>query len=287
MKNSTSIIFLMSIFCSPFLQAQTISDSLKTSLQEYSSYSQSEVYENHISYQKTVWRRTSLLEKQNLPFFVKGNEITKLIIDAVLVGKLQSYRNDSLKTEMSNEEFEINLIIPQEHVIVDEEILFSSQDNWNQQTISDAWSEEQTENDEEEYLKFQPNQIYILETKSDLFFDTRSNRMINKIKSIDLIIPAKSNPATGLDKTLASFSYQEVMNYLFEENNFVWSNQRNSQANLKPKEAFDLMLLSGILIQSFDNDSYLFYGIDSEQELQKAHLYYNKLIEYESNLWEN
>jgi hypothetical protein len=111
--------------------------------------------------------------------------------------------------------------------------------------------------------------------------------MVNQIKSINLIIPAVINQSTGLDKTLASFSYQKVINYLFEENNFVWSNQRNNRANLNPKEAFDLMLLSGILIQSFDNDSYLFYGLDAKEKLIKAHLYYNKLIEYESELWEN
>jgi hypothetical protein len=88
MKVSTSIIFLafLSIlFISPsyFLQAQTISDSLKN----HSSFIENKVYENHISYQKTVWHRSSLKEKQNQPFFVKDNEITKVIIDAVLLGK--------------------------------------------------------------------------------------------------------------------------------------------------------------------------------------------------------
>lgn len=176
-----------------------------------------------------MWRRSSLKEKQNLPFFVKGNEVTKVIIDAVKLRSIQPYQNDSLKTEMTEDDFIIDLMIPQEHIIIDEEILFPSQGNWNQQAISDAWLEEKTENDiEEESPRFQPNQIYILETKLDLFFDTRQNRMITKIKSIDLIIPAKSNPITGLDKTLASFSYQEVVNYLFEENNFVWYNEKNN-----------------------------------------------------------
>jgi hypothetical protein len=287
MKLSTSIIscitliFIFAFYPSSFLKAQTVSDSSN----EYSN--QNKVYENHISYQKTVWRRSSLKEKQNLPFFVKGNEITKVIIDAVLLEKLKPYRNDSLKTEMSDEEFLANLTIPHENIDLNEEIIFPNQDNWNQQTISNDWNEEMVEEEDEPYLQFQLNQIYILRTKSDLFFDTRRNQMIHKITSIDLIIPAAINEATGLDKRLASFSYQEVMNYLFEENNFVWYNQRNNKSNLNPKEAFDLMLLSGILMQSCENNSYLFYGIDSKEELQKAHLYYNLLIEYESNFWEN
>lgn len=284
MKISTLLIFTF-IFFSFFSKAQTVSDSLNSS-KKYSSYNQNKVYENHISYQKTVWRRISLKEKQNQSFFVKGKEISKVIIDAVLLEELQPYQNDSLKTEMSEEEFTENLTVPQEEITHqgDSEEFFTQYD-WSQN--DDDWNEEISEEELETYLKFQPNQICILRTKSDLFFDTRSNRMINKIKSIDLIIPAKSNPITGLDKILASFSYQEVMNYLFEENHFIWSNQKNNRANLTAKEAFDLTLMSGILIQSFDNNSYLFYGVDSKEELQKAHSYHNRLIEYESNLWEN
>lgn len=271
MKISTSIcvsfIFILafSFLLSPLAKAQTVSDSSN----QYAN--QNKVYENHISYQKTVWRRSSLTEKQNQPFFVKGNEISKIIIDAVLEGKLKPYRNDSLKTEMSDEEFSENLTIPHDEIPHQGESEgFYNQYNWNEGTVSSDWNEEILEEEIEYYDQFQPNQIYILRTKVNLFFDTRRNRMINKIESIDLIIPAAMNESTGLDKTLASFSYQEVMNYLFEESKFVWYNQKNSRANLNPKEAFDLMLLSGILIQSFDNESYLFYRVNSKEELQKA-----------------
>ena len=96
MKISTSIIFsILFISSSYFLQAQTTSDSLKN----HSSL-ENKVYENHISYQKTVWRRISLKEKQNRPFFATDNEITKHIIDAVKRGVITPYKNDSLQLEL-------------------------------------------------------------------------------------------------------------------------------------------------------------------------------------------
>ena len=145
MKISTSIIFcvlLVFIFSisSSSLEAQTVSDSLNPS-KEYSSYNQNKIYENHIAHQKTVWRRISLKEKQNQPFFVKGNEISKVIIEAVLLEKLQPYRNDSLKIEMSSETFSENLTVPQEEITHqgDSEEFFTQYD-WSQN--DDDWNEE-------------------------------------------------------------------------------------------------------------------------------------------------
>ena len=146
MKVSTSIIFLISlllvlIFASSFLQAQTVSDSLKTSLQEYSSYNQNEVYENHISYQKTVWRRISLKETQNQPFFRKDNEITKLIIDAVKLGIIQPYQNDSLTTSMSLEKF-LQHIKYEEFDVSEEVVMMSCWTDFNRKN----WSTEDSIN---------------------------------------------------------------------------------------------------------------------------------------------
>ena len=52
-----------------------------------------------------------LNEKQNQPFFSKGNEITKYLMEWVQSGVLQPYRNDSLKTKITKEDFLKNLVM--------------------------------------------------------------------------------------------------------------------------------------------------------------------------------
>ncbi|WP_291721103.1 hypothetical protein [Bernardetia sp.] len=259
----------------PFLllQAQITSDIV-----------QKTVYENHISYQKTLWRRVSLKEKQNQPFFIEENEITKLIITGVRDGKLQPYDSRDLKTEMSSEHFEENMTVPQEMpCYLTEDIGLEPET-----IISNDWEAE--EELESEWEWFSPRQISILETKENLYFDKRRGKLISQIEVISLIIPAIENKTTGLDKTLANFSYQEVMNYLCESN-FVWQDSQNRATQLQAKEAFDLMLLSGIAVEQIDKNNFgIIYHcnyIDSEHSLKEAHSYYNHLIEYESNFWEN
>ena len=68
--------------------------------------------ESDMMYRKTVWRTVDLREKQNKPFFADGRQITKVIIDAVKRGELPIYKNDSLTTTLTQEEFTVNLTMP-------------------------------------------------------------------------------------------------------------------------------------------------------------------------------
>ena len=65
-----------------------------------------------IMYKKRLWRRMDLKEKQNRSFFAFNNEITKIIIEGVNAGVLFPYKNDSLLTRMSREEFLENMKMP-------------------------------------------------------------------------------------------------------------------------------------------------------------------------------
>ena len=65
--------------------------------------------ESNIMWKQRLWRRMDLNEKQNQPFFSKGNEITKYLIEWVQSGVLQPYKTDSLKTKITKEEFLKNL----------------------------------------------------------------------------------------------------------------------------------------------------------------------------------
>jgi len=61
--------------------------------------------DSNIMWKMRLWRRMDLNEKQNQPFFSKGNEITKYLMEWVQSGVLQPYRNDSLKTKSLKKNF--------------------------------------------------------------------------------------------------------------------------------------------------------------------------------------
>lgn len=53
-----------------------------------------EVEESQIMFQRMVWRRMDLLEKQNKPFFSRNSEVPRLILQAVEEGLIKPYRTD-------------------------------------------------------------------------------------------------------------------------------------------------------------------------------------------------
>ena len=297
MKKSTKAIlwagFSMSLFSSLFVT------SFSTA-QEYGNYANDgynhnsvrPVHESHIMYQKSLWHRVSLKEKQNRPFFATDNEITKVIIDAVKLGIIRPYQNDSLKTRMGQDEFLANLKIPTDEVEYNgvEADIFQQQQAWDEDwtTGTNGWD---TENETGvEAQEFYPKQLYILEIKTNVFFDKNRGRMINDIQAISIILPAEMNPVTGLEKTIATFSYKELAQNLFRDNpTAIYYNERNSQAHRNLEEAFDLMLASGRLIKynNAKNDHIVDIYDDEREALLAAQNYTAKMIEYESNLWEN
>ena len=99
-----------------------------------------------IMYKKRLWRRMDLKEKQNRSFFAYNNEITKIIIEGVNAGVLFPYKNDSLKTRMSKEEFLENLKRPAyggDELTEEEKAMgFTEDDGWGDDGWGDDWAEE-------------------------------------------------------------------------------------------------------------------------------------------------
>ncbi|MCS7003708.1 MAG: gliding motility protein GldN [Cytophagales bacterium] len=238
-------------------------------------------------FRKALWFRMDLREKMNQSFFVPNNEFSKLLIDAVKKGIIQPYRNDSLETRMSLEEFLENLRIPDFQQDDELALEMSNEDVWGNKK----------KNKPKEQAEYFPRQIYIVEIREDLIFDRVRSRMYHDIQAITLIIPGEQTP-TGLDKVLASFSYKELVENLFkpidpntgrrvENPNAIWFNPHNSAAHLNLADAFELRQFSAGLVkyENPKNKSIVdTYGsgkrglIASEQALMK-------LIEYEALLW--
>lgn len=293
MKKSTKAILWAGLSVSLFSSLFTTSFS---NAQEYGNYANDgynhnsvrPVHESHIMYQKSIWHRISLKQKQNRPFFASGNEITGLIIEAVKLGIIRPYQNDSLQTRMSQEEFLSNIQIPSEDIQYSgiEEDIFKQENN-NVWDGEDSWGAEEEGTIAQE---FYANQLHTLEIKTNVFFDKTRSRMINDIQTISIIIPAEMNPATGLEKTVATFSYKELVQNLFRDNSSaIYYNERNNQAHRNLEEAFDLMLANGTLIKYANGqDEHIMDMYDDQHEaLLASQNYQANMMEYESNLWEN
>jgi hypothetical protein len=56
----------------------------------YNQWSTKHIHDSDIMYKQEIWRRMDSKEPMNQPYFASGNEITKLIMDAVKAGTLKS-----------------------------------------------------------------------------------------------------------------------------------------------------------------------------------------------------
>ena len=256
-----------------------------------------------IMYKKRLWRRMDLKEKQNRSFFAFNNEITKIIIEGVNAGVLFPYKNDSLQTRMSREEFLENLKMPVYggEILSEEEkaMGFTEDDAWGD---DDGWGDDSGWGDEKEGDKpadasatagadyFFPADVEVLEIMEDWVFDKRRSRLFYDIQSITLILPATKFPETGLQRQVASFKYkdlEELFRSMPEE--ALWFNPQNSAEHKNLADAFLLRLFSARLIKvSNPEDSYIadIYNTNPKEGLIASQRIEQELLELEHELWE-
>ncbi|MBT31239.1 MAG: gliding motility protein GldN [Thalassobius sp.] len=244
----------------------------------YNPQSTNPVRKDDIMFKKSLWFRMDLRTKVNAPLFANNNEISRLLVDAVKKDIIKPYKNDSLSTAMTKEEFLSRLRIPMADN-VDDDIEWENENPWGDS------SDEAVELGPDEYL---PRQLYVLEMKEDMIFDKRESRMKHDILALTIVIPADQTP-TGIDKVLASFSYKELVNSLFKNNpNAIWFNPQNAGAHMNLADAFTLRLPDGMLVKyenPRDNRIVDLYG-DSKRSLIEAQNAVMQLMEYEALLWE-
>lgn len=254
-----------------------------------------------IMYKKKLWRRMDLKEKQNRSFFAYNNEITKIIIEAVEAGVLFPYKNDSLKTRMSKEEFLENLKMPVyggDELTEEEKAMgFTEDDGWGDDgwgDEGDGWGDEEgTEEEATEEVSadyFFPNDISVLEIVEDWIFDKRRSRLFYDIQSIKLILPAEKFPETGLQREVATFKYKDLED-LFRSmpEEALWFNPQNSAEHKNLADAFLLRLFSARLIKVANpEDSYIsdIYNSSPKEGLIASQKIEQELLELEHELWE-
>jgi gliding motility associated protien GldN len=294
MKNMQKICLLLAVFLGSFgLAIAQERDEFG-----YNINSLRPIHEHDQLWKRTVWVRMDCREKQNKPFFAKNNEITKVIIEAVKAGILRPFQNDSLLTRMSYENFIENLTIPgsDEGLTEEEKAMgFGADDaGWGD---SGGWGDdfggaesESTESTAASSNEYFPHQLNILEIRIDLIFDKKRSRWYRDIQAITLILPAEANTAKGIDQPIASFSYKELVENVFKDNDSaIWYNDANNpREHRNLSEAFDLTLYAAHMVKYSNPDDAMIqdiYGADKSAIVASMQLEH-QLVDFETEFWE-
>ncbi len=293
MKNMQKICLLLALFlCSFGLAVAQERDEFG-----YNINSLRPIHEHDQLWKRTIWVRMDCREKQNKPFFAKNNEITKVIIEAVRAGILRPFMNDSLTTRMSYENFIENLTIPgsDEGLTEEEKAMgFGADDaGWGDTSWGDDIGGAESESADATAVssnEFFPHQINILEIRIDLIFDKKRSRWYRDIQSITLILPAEANSAKGIDQPIASFSYKELVENVFKDNDSaIWYNDANNpREHRNLSEAFDLTLYAAHMIKYSNPDDAAIqdiYGDDKSKIVASMQLEH-QLVDFETEFWE-
>jgi gliding motility associated protien GldN len=257
---------------------------------EYNKNSIHPIPEPDILFRKRIWREIYLKEKKNKPFFARGKEITKFIIDGVKQGILVPYKDEKLDEKITKEQFLENLALPQQEALSAHEkaLGFTEDSGWDNKKVSTT--DNKTKSKEKEVEEFLANEITTLEVMEDLIFDKVKSIFLYDVQTIKLIIPAEKFP-TGLRKTVATFRYKDLAAYFDSKpKEALWINVKNSAGNIKLTEAIERRLFDSRIVKIENPDDLTvddIYNKTPKQSLYASQALEEELIELDQFLWEN
>ena len=211
-------LILSIALASPF-RSYGYSDPL---LDNYSEYTVNPIQRAYILFQRKIWRKMNLEHKYNLPFAMRGREITRVIIDGVKKGLLQPYENDTLTTPLSISSF-MNNMIP-----------------------SDGYGDENGVND-----YFDISDMTILNIAEYVLFNKITAKKEYAIESITIVVPSYKNVPIKVDKPIATFKYKDLVAY-FESlpvEKIRWAHPSNTAEVFTWMNAFDSRLFDASIIK--------------------------------------
>lgn len=271
MCNLKSIVFLTFFL----VGTNVFGQSYNPPAEEINENSVRPVHPSDVMFKKAVWRRIDLSEKQNKGFFASGNEISKLLVNAVKEGIIKPYLDDSLVNRMSLEEFTQNLQDPS-LATVEEDMGFESDFGFG----GDAQEEKVVSSTE-----FIMKDISIIDLKEDVIFDKQRSRMYFDIQAVALVIPGSRMP-TGFDRNVCWLSYKDVIENVFsKDKSAIWYNRQNSAEHRTLTDAFELRLFSAKITKVANPDNSPLEDIYGEA-LLSTYKAESELMEFEHNLWE-
>lgn len=253
-------------------------------------------------YKVRVWRDVDLREKQNKGFFAVGNEITKLVLNAINSGELADiYANDSLVTKLDKGALQSKLVASQadpnvaawdpnkdyyatDVVIVGNknyEAVIDSKGK-NPATSTDEW----TPTTRGKAVPFLPNQIYQMNIKEDVIFDKRRSRLYYDILAVGFQVFDEN---AGFFKDIGWFRYKDLEKvFRNHPEEAIWFNRYNTAENKNYADAFLLRLFKGNIKKienPDDNDIFSIYA-NRKEAVMAMEWEELKMMEREHNLWE-
>ncbi len=242
-----------------------------------------EVDKDQIMFQKTIWRRMDLKEKQNKPFFSSNGEITRLLLEGVNQGLLKAYRTDSCLNLMTDEAFLSATSIERQS------------GGFGGGGFGGGFGDESTSSQPTgaQFDPIPPTVFSALKFKEELIFDRNRSRMYWYIRTVSLVLPGNAgvtyNPA-GFEKVEVHFKYDDVV-ALFRgpfADRAIWYNNQNQAAHRNFGDALELRLFAAPIVQvsNAENlDIRQMVNDPFEVLLLQQKMEYD-LMEYESELWE-
>ncbi len=256
-------------------------------------------------YRVRVWRIIDLKEKQNKGFFATGNEITKLVLNAVRSGELADiYAVDSLTTKKSKEAFYKDMV-SQAGENFDEwnpttdyyqgdkkssngknyEALVDNKGK-NPATSTNEWQETTSG----KAVSFLPNEIYKITLQEDVIFDKRRSRLYYDMLAMGF---SAFDQNTGTFKSIGWFKYKDLEKiFRNHPKDAIWFNRYNAAENKNYADAFLLRLFHGTIdqVENPDNeriqDTYQANGRPYKEAVWATEWEEMKMMEREHNLWE-
>lgn len=250
-----------------------------------------------------VWLIVDLKEKQNKGFFARNGEITDFIVNAAYSGELPIYKNDSLTSLMTIDEFKNSMVMieGQQFPAWEQGAVYYEGDrvSYNGMVYTAIFDDITTvpadSPDDWEAtpglgsaVTYTSRQISMLEVMEDVIFDRRRSRLYHQIQSVKLIIPG-SETQDQVQKELGVFRYVDLYN-LFQENpgKAIWVNRYNPAENKNFADAFKLRLFRSYLFrfENPDNDAIVDMYRNRMEAIMASEWWEMELMEKEHNLWE-
>jgi len=230
----------------------------------YDPLSVRKVHNSDIMYKMQVWRTLDLREKCNQPFFARGNEISKAIIDEVMAGRLTAYAKDSLTKILSKTEFGDKIMDPG-----------SAQVDADGNPIAGTG------------VPFQGSSLYILKFRENLLFDKQRSRFYYDIQTITMFVPAEFNSLKGTESEVATFKYKDLVKVFKNMPNVKWYNAQNRAEDKKISDAMDLRLFCSRIIKMSNPGDRMIEDMPEYQTSPKTILIASQKYEYDLVAKEN
>ena len=257
-------------------------------------------------YKVRVWRDFFLNEHQNKGFFARGNEMPRILIEAIRQGEIDKiYKNDSLldQSVWTKDEFLAKMEIQpaakyepwnqNQNYVTGDRANYNGQDYEctldNQGQIPDApppndyWQVTTAG----QAVKIAYKDMYKLEIMEDMIFDKRRSRLYYDIQGINIWA---WDEFAQLFKPLGWLKYKDIERvFRAHPDKAIWFNRQNSAQNRNLADAFLLRLFHATIkeVQNADHMTLSeIYNTDYKTSVMAREWEEMKLMEKEHNLWE-